>query len=72
MGTDTVLTALAFKTCMEIDWDKMATKHGFVRYDFTNGKVLGLEKVSAQVEKRACGSGGSFTTLKLAAVSVYI
>lgn len=29
--TDPVLTSLAVKRCMEVDWDKTSSKDGFVR-----------------------------------------
>lgn len=36
MGTDPVLTAIALKRCIEVDWEKTAAKDGFVRYYFAN------------------------------------
>lgn len=65
-----MLTALAFKGYMEVNWDKTATRDGFVRYNFKSGEVLWLEKDWVQVEERAYGIGGSSTTPTLVAVPV--
>lgn len=52
--------------------DKKVTKDGFVRYSFTHKTVLGLEEESGKVEKHACGSAGSSTTVTLVAVSILL
>lgn len=44
IGTALVLTALVFKGCMEVYWDKRATMDGFARYNFLNGEVIRLER----------------------------
>lgn len=44
MGTDPVLTALAFHRCGEVDWSKTAVRDGFVAYDFPTGEVLASAK----------------------------
>lgn len=70
MGTSPVLTALAFKGCIEVDWHKRTTNECFVRYIFTNMEVPGLENESVQIGKRVCGNGDSFTKLTFEAVTV--
>lgn len=64
--TAPALTVLAFKRCMEVDWEKTATKAGVVSYDFKTGEVVGLKKDSVQIDKCACGSGCSSPALTLA------
>lgn len=66
-----MLTSLALKRWIKVNWDKTATLHGFGRYYFLGGMVPGLEEESTQVENYAHGSGGTSTTLKLAALLVF-
>lgn len=63
-----MLTALALKRCMEVDWCMTAIKDGFIRYYFTCGQVFRLEEEYVQVSNRIRGNRSSFTTLILAAV----
>lgn len=71
MGTEPVLTALAFMRGTEVDWGKLATKYGFVLYAFESRQVLMLEKESIQVEKGVRCSEGCFTDLTLELVPVF-
>lgn len=47
------------------------SKDGFVRYSFTSTEVLEIVDKSVQFGKRARGSGGSSTTVTLAAAPVF-
>lgn len=71
METDPVLTALPFKRCMEVDWDKTATKDAFVHYDLRTTEVFGLDKRPVQIGEHACESGGSTKTVTLVADFVF-
>lgn len=66
-----VLTALAVKRFIKVDWEKYFTKNDFFRYAFTGGEVFRLNEDSVQVEKRPRGNGGSSTSLTQAAVPVF-
>lgn len=68
--TKRVLTALAFKMCMAVNWHKTATKCNFIRYNSTSGLVLGIKEKLIQFEKPTRGSGESYTTGTLVTVSV--
>lgn len=70
MGTDPVLTALAFHLCREVDWEKTALKECFVSHDFLTGRVYGLSEEAVQGKKRMRGVDGVPTTVTLAAVLV--
>lgn len=71
MGTDSLLTVIAFKQGMEVDWGKTATKDRFFHYDSTGEEVLTLKQDSAQVSKCTRGSTGSSKNSTLAAVLVF-
>lgn len=42
MGTDPVLTAMAFHGCSKVDWETTAVRYGFILYEFRTGEVHGL------------------------------
>lgn len=52
MCTDPVLTAMAFHSCFEVNWEKTAVNDDFVSYDFSTGEVYWLEKASVPAFKR--------------------
>lgn len=58
--------------CMEVDWEKLLTEEGLIRYDFTSKDVFELEKEYLQAENRAHRNKGSSSTVTLVAVSVSV
>lgn len=65
MGTDPVLTALAFHRCGEADSYKIAVRDGFVSYDCYTAELYGLSKEVVQERKRVRDEDGIPTTVTL-------
>lgn len=70
MGTDLVLTDLAFHLFGEVDCSKTTVKDGVVSSVFRTGKVPGFSEEAVQTRKRVRDVDGTVTTVTLEAVSV--
>lgn len=71
MGTDHVLTVVAFHRCARVDRGRMAVRNGLQSYHFRWGYVIGFDAETIQARKWMSGSDNVLTPVTLPVVSVY-